>query len=219
MTMIRPPTRRVAATRMPAIAGVLYSTTGLVLLMGIITAETKYPVWRHYSARQEISDLGGTRLPNSIVTQQAATIFDVTMIVAGVLLLVAAWAAWQHYRHGVLLVVSALFGIGALFVGIFPGNTGPHPLFAMVAFVFSALTAVTAFKVTEAPFRWMSLAVGVLSLVALVVGELGDHSVIARSIGTGGIERWVVYPIVLWLPFFGGHLLAESSKATAVCWV
>ena len=93
------------------------------------------------------------------------------------------------------------------------GNTDPHPLVAMVAFLFSALTAITAFKLTGAPFRWMSLAVGLLSLVALVVGELGDHSLPAKSIGTGGIERWVVYPIVLWLPFFGGHLLAESSKA------
>jgi hypothetical protein len=27
--------------------------------MGIITAETKYPIVRHYTTRQEISDLGG----------------------------------------------------------------------------------------------------------------------------------------------------------------
>ncbi len=93
------------------------------------------------------------------------------------------------------------------------GNTDPHPLVAMVAFVFSALTAMTVFKLTDSPFRWMSLAVGVLSLVALVVGELGDHSVPAKSIGLGGIERWLVYPIFLWPPFFGGQLLAESTKA------
>lgn len=97
----------VVVRRMPALAGVLYSPTGLVLLIGIIAAETKYPVWRHYSTRQEISNLGGTRPPHSVVTQPAATIFDITMIVAGVLLLVAAWAAWRPYQHTVLCVVSA----------------------------------------------------------------------------------------------------------------
>ncbi len=107
MTMTKPSafcakrgTVRSAATRrMMALAGVLYSTAGFVVLMGIITAETKYPFWRHYSTRQEISDLGGTRPPHSVVTQPAATIFDVTMMVAGVLLLVAVWAAWRHYQH------------------------------------------------------------------------------------------------------------------------
>ena len=198
--------------RAAALAGICFTSAGLVLLMGIITAETKYPVWRHYSTRQEISDLGATRPPHSIITQPAATIFDVTLILAGVLVLVAAWATWRHYRHGVLLTMSSLFGLGTLLVGVFPGNTGPHPLAAMVAFVFSALTAVTVVKVTAPPFRWMSLGLGVLSLVALVVGELGDDTVIAHSIGIGGIERWVVYPIILWLPFFGGYLLAESHR-------
>ena len=54
----------------------------------IITAETKYPVFRHYTTRQEISDLGCTA-PHSIVTQPSAMIFDTTMIIAGILLL--AW--------------------------------------------------------------------------------------------------------------------------------
>ena len=50
---------------------------------GIITAETKYPVFRHYTTQQEISDLGGTAPPHSIVTQPSAMIFDTTMIIAG----------------------------------------------------------------------------------------------------------------------------------------
>jgi hypothetical membrane protein len=198
--------------RLQALAGVLYSTAGFILLMGILTAEMKYPVWRHYSTRQEISDLGGTDPPHSVITQPSATIFDVTMMVAGVLILVATYFAWRHYQHKVLLVVSGLFGLGALLVGIFPGNTGPHPYVAMLAFVFSGVAAVTAAKVTTAPFRWMSLAVGVISLAALVIGELGENSVIAKSIGLGGVERWMLFPVILWLPFFGGYLLAASSR-------
>jgi hypothetical protein len=55
--------------RLPAAAGILYSSAGLVLLIGIITAETTYPIFRHFTTRQEISDLGGTRPPHGLVTQ------------------------------------------------------------------------------------------------------------------------------------------------------
>jgi hypothetical membrane protein len=198
--------------RLPAVAGILYSSAGFVLLMGIITAETKYPVFRHYTTRQEISDLGGTRPPHGLVTQPAAMIFDATMLIAGVLLLAGAFALWQLYRDRVLTVVSTLFGAGALLVGIFPGDTAPHPFAAMIAFVFSALTAIAVVRVTSAPFRFMSLAVGLLSLAALIAGELGGNSPVVKSIGIGGAERWVVFPIILWLAFFGGHLLASGHR-------
>jgi hypothetical membrane protein len=198
------------------LAGVLYSTAGFVLLMGILTAEMKYPTWRHYSTRQEISDLGGTDPPHSIVTHPSATIFNVTMLVAGVLIIVATWASWRHYQHRVLATASCLFGLGVLLVGVFPGNTGgTHALVAMIAFVFSGVTAVTAFKVTPAPFRWMSLSLGAVSLAFLVIGELGESSFAAKSIGLGGVERWMVYPVILWLPFFGGHLLAGGAREPA----
>ena len=111
--------------RLPAVAGILYSSAGFVLLMGIITAETKYPVFRHYTTRQEISDLGGTRPPHGLVPQASAMIFDTTMLIAGVLLLAGAFALWRLYQNRVLTVVSALFGAGALLVGIFPGQHDP----------------------------------------------------------------------------------------------
>jgi len=100
--------------RLPSVAGVLYSSAGFVLLMGIITAETKYPGFRHYTTRQEISDLGGTRPPHGLVTQPSAMIFDTTMLIAGVLLLAGAFALWRLYRDRVLTVVSTLFGAGTL---------------------------------------------------------------------------------------------------------
>ena len=180
--------------------------------MGIITAETKYPVFRHYTTRQEISDLGGTRPPERLVTQPSAMIFDTIMLIAGVLLLAGAFVLWQLYRDRLLTVAAALFGAGAFLVGIFPGNTTPHWFVALVAFVFSALTAIAAFRVTSAPFRYVSLSVGALSLVALIAGELGKNSFFVKSIGIGGTERWQVFPIILWLAFFGGYLLAPGHR-------
>jgi hypothetical protein len=34
--------------RLAAVAGIIYSSAGFVLLMGIMTAETKYPIFRHF---------------------------------------------------------------------------------------------------------------------------------------------------------------------------
>ena len=198
--------------RLPSVAGVLYSSAGFVLLMGIITAETKYPAFRHYTTRQEISDLGGTKPPQGLVTQPAAMIFDTTMLITGVLLLAGAFVLWRLYRNRLLTVVSTLFGAGAFLVGIFPGNTAPHVYVAMIAFVFAPLTAIAAFRVTSGPFRFMSLFAGLLSLVALIAGELGDNSTFVKSIGIGGTERWQVFPIILWLAFFGGYLLASGHR-------
>jgi hypothetical protein len=82
----------------------------------------------------------------------------------------------------------------------------------MIAFVFSALTAIAVVRVTSAPFRFMSLAVGLLSLAALIAGELGHSSPIVKSIGIGGTERWQVFPMILWLAFFGGYLLASRHR-------
>jgi hypothetical membrane protein len=180
--------------------------------MGIITAETKYPAFRHYTTRQEISDLGGTKQPQGLVTQPSAMIFDTTMLITGVLLLAGAFVLWRLYRNRLLTVVSTLFGAGAFLVGIFPGNTTPHVYVAMIAFVFAPLTAIAAFRVTSGPFRFMSLFAGLLSLVALIAGELGDNSTFVKSIGIGGTERWQVFPIILWLAFFGGYLLASGHR-------
>jgi hypothetical membrane protein len=165
--------------------------------MGIITAETKYPIFRHYTTRQEISDLGGTRPPQGLVTQPSAMIFDTIMLIVGALLLVGAFALWRLYRDRLLAVVSTLFGAGAFLVGVFPGNTTPHPFVALIAFVFAPLTAIVVFRVTSGPFRFISLSMGLLSLVALIVG-------------IGGTERWQVYSIVLWLTVYGGYLLASG---------
>jgi hypothetical membrane protein len=134
------------------------------------------------------------------------------MLITGVLLLAGAFVLWRLYKDRVLAVVSTLFGAGAFLVGVFPGNTTPHPFVALIAFVFAPLTAIAVFRVTAGPFRFMSLFAGLLSLVALIAGELGDNSFFVKSIGIGGTERWQVLPIILWLAFFGGYLLASGHR-------
>ena len=68
----------------------MLSLAGMAILMGIIIAEALYPAAYRTSANT-ISDLGGTRPPDSVVLQPSAAIFDITMIVAGLLIIAGAY--------------------------------------------------------------------------------------------------------------------------------
>ena len=176
--------------------------------MGIVTAEALYPA-TYTTFENEISDLGATRPPNSVILQPSATIFDVTMIVAGFAILAGAWLLWRHVaRHGPVIALGVL-GLGVLGVGVFPGNTGAiHQTLSLVAFSAGGVAALLAARIVTGPFRWITLAVGVISLgVLLSYLVLGDAHPMA-NLGDGGVERWVAYPIVLWIATLGGWFMA-----------
>jgi hypothetical membrane protein len=195
------------------IGGALLVIAGAVILMGIITAEAVYPA-TYSTAANAISDLGGTEPPNSVVLQPSASIFDASMVVTGLLVLVGSWFVHRAFRRRSVTVPIAILGAAALGVGLFPGDTGtPHGLFAMATFISGGVAAITSARVTSAPFRYVSLALGVVPLATLLLymafGEGGPMG----ALGLGGIERWIVYPIVLWVTGFGGYLAGRAGEA------
>lgn len=187
--------------------------SGFIALMGIITAEVLYP---NYSTRQDISDLGSTRPPNPVIHEPSATIFNGTMLVTGALVLVAALFVYRATNRRGFPVVLAIFGFGAFGVGVFPGNVTPwHGLFALLTFFSGGLAVVLSSRVVSRPFSVLCGLFGGISLLflvsvffyGLVIG--GPHPL--ESLGGGGIERWVVYPLVLWTLAFGGYLLGTAD--------
>lgn len=77
------------------LSGILLFLAGSIALMGIITAEAFYPSGTAYTTFQsEISDLGATKPPNSIIYQPSATIFNMAMLFAGLMTLTATF--FQH---------------------------------------------------------------------------------------------------------------------------
>ena len=190
-------------------AGVLLALSGSIILMGIITAEALYP--RAYStAANTISDLGGTRPPEGLVLQPSAAVFDATMLVAGALVVIAAALAHRAVRRWSLTVPLAVFGAGLLGVGFFPGNTTPHPLFAYTAFLGGGIAALLSGRSVTRPMRHICVALGAIALLATVLGTFLLSWGPVAELGEGGIERWIAYPVVLWLASFGGHLTASG---------
>ena len=212
-------TDRLARATDLRVGGALLFVAGATILMAIVTAEALYP-GAFSTAANEISDLGGTRPPDSVIYQPSATIFDVAMMAVGLLVIAGSWFVHRIFGRRSVTIPIAILGIGALGVGLFPGNTGnPHAICALVTFVSGGVAAIAASRVATGPFRYLSILLGAVALGTLFSYLLlGDAGPLA-SLGSGGVERWIVYPIVLWVTAFGGYLAGradgEPKAATA----
>lgn len=189
--------------------GFLFFLAGCIILMGIITAESFYPdKYTYTTSKSMISDLGATEPPNSIITQPSATIFNFSMILTGILVLFATYFLFRFCNDRIAAILTGLLGIGALGVGIFPGNINPqHPIFALTTFISGGLSAIYSYRLIKSPFKYLAVIFGVITLVFLFT-----MSIFMPIMGAGGVERWVAYPIVLWLVGFGAYLLGLGSN-------
>jgi hypothetical membrane protein len=194
------------------IAGVLLSIAGAAILLGFITAEALYP-GIYTTHTNTVSHLGASEPPNSVVLQPSAAIFDITMLVTGAMILAGAWFAYRALRRKAVLIPTALLGVGTLGVGVFPlTHPAPHTLFAFTAFLAGGIAIVLSSRVTTAPFRYLWTALGAIALGATVLALDAFRSWAPMGeLGEGGLERWIVYPIVLWLVAFGSYLMAAPA--------
>jgi hypothetical membrane protein len=193
------------------IAGVLLSLAGAAILMGFITAEALYSgVYTTHT--NTVSHLGASEPPNSVVLQPSAAIFDITMLVTGAMILGGAWFAYRALRRKAVLIPTAILGVGTVGAGIFPlTHPTPHTLFAFTAFLAGGIAVILSSRVTAAPFRYLWLVLGTVALGATVLGVFFLEWAPVAELGEGGIERWIVYPIVLWLVAFGSYLMAMPA--------
>jgi hypothetical membrane protein len=171
----------------------IFMGSGLFLL-GMIIAEARYP---GYSiSANKISDLGVG--PTAIIFNSAA-ILDGLAVAASLLLI------RRHISSRIFLILLGLSGIGILGVGLFPETTAYHihDVFAAIAFIFGGFSAVYSSRLLLTPFRYLSAYLGGLSTAALLLYIIGYH----LGLGPGGMERLVVYPIIIWSMGFGGALM------------
>jgi hypothetical membrane protein len=203
------PVRERAQARYATIGGVLLVVAGAAILMSIITAEALYPA-AYSTHRNTVSDLGAMR-PLNLIRQPSSAIFDWTMVVTGVLVIAAAYFLHRAVSRWGTTVPVALLGAGILGVGIFPGNhPAIHTLFAMLAFAAGSAAAILSWRVQASPLRYVSLLLGTAALLSLVVGIFLLDWAPAARLGEGGVERWVAYPVVVWMVSYGASLASGS---------
>jgi hypothetical membrane protein len=175
---------------------------------------------RTYSLTQNyISDLGNTGCggyAGRYVCSPLYYVFNDSIVVLGVLLLIgavwirSAFPSRPTAKLGLLLLCLA--GVGAIGVGLFPENVDNpvHSASALLAFVGGALAVLLLAAAVGRRSRWpgfftYSLLLGGVSLgswvlVALVSLHVGG---LDSTLGPGGIERLIGFPVLLWGLVFG----------------
>jgi hypothetical membrane protein len=194
------------------IAGALLFLGGLQWLILVIVSETFFP---NYSVKlNDLSDLASTVAPNTSVVQPSAVIFNITMILLGLAVILATFFVHLSYRKYLVTIFLGIFGFACMLVGIFPGDAGNiHGIVSLLAFVFGPLSAIAAFKVENAPLKYISIIMGVAALVPLVTRfGMGDSSPILTALGRGGEERMIAYPVITWVIVFGGSLIGSVQR-------
>jgi hypothetical membrane protein len=199
-------------------AGTLFFTAATQFILCLIIAEATYP---GYSVSVNyISDLG---------VGPSATVFNASVFLLGLLLLAGTYFQRHNPKFKTLNTLLLLMAIGAMGVGIFTKDyTLPHGAVSSAAFFFAGLSAITSSKVLPKPLSQISIALGAMTLTALALftaGMLTSGSLTSTTaydssfymgLGPGGMERIIVYPALMWLAAFGGHLLTkqETQKNT-----
>ena len=184
--------------------GLLLAIGSAQFLVVMMLGEASAPGYSmHENAISDLGTIDETRL-----------VFCASLFAIGLLNVFAGYLYFKVHGDRKLVVVFALGGIGAMGAGLIPldSSLGVHGLFALLAFLFIGLEAILCGRLVEDPLRTISFVTGALGLIFLVVMVLVDSGSIDPdgSIGHGGVERMIAFPVLIWMLVFGGHLMAPS---------
>jgi hypothetical membrane protein len=195
------------------VAGMLFFIAVTQFTLGFTISEALYP---GYSVHDNyISDLGVG--PSSII-------FNSSVFLLGLLSLVATYFLRHSSSFKTVNMLLLLMAIGAMGVGVFTKDfTLAHGAVSSMAFFFGGLSAIASVKVLKKPLSLISIALGAMTLGALALFSSGMitsgsatsteayDSIFYLGLGPGGMERMIVYPLLIWLAGFAGHLVTKRE--------
>jgi hypothetical membrane protein len=175
------------------LAGYLVSLGTMQFLTSMVISEALSPGYSVHS--NYISDLG---------VGATAPIFNSSIIILGALVATAGALLLGAMRRPFTVAVI-LAGVGAIGVGLFPEGSphGLHTIFSLVTFLFGGLAALFSYGAQPRGLGAASAVLGAAALASLVL-YVGQYYM---GLGPGGMERMIVYPVLLWALAFGGYLV------------
>jgi hypothetical membrane protein len=188
------------------VAGALLFVGSSQFVLGLVVAEALYP---GYSiSKNYISDLG---------VGPSAIYFNSSVFLLGLLMMVGAYFLQRAFDYKVLTVLVVLTAIGAMGVGVFTEDFGAiHVVVSLIVFLFGGLSAIFSaicsyvhkFKLLKMPFSVIAVILGLMSL-----GAMGLFATeVYLGLDVGGMERMILYPLLMWGAGFGGYLTAFPEK-------
>ena len=181
-------------------AGFLFLFAGAGIWLLITVCESYYP---GYSVRtQAISDLGAVGSPT-------AGFFDLILLLLAIMWLIGVLKGFNRGR-----TLNLLPAIGLILAAISPENVNGfvHGLGALFIFVGGSIALIYDFLVLDSGYRYFSLLLGVLTGISTIVEVF--YYMFPGAIyllGYGGVERMIVYPLLIWAIGYGGNLLSRTA--------
>ena len=189
------------------VAGLLFVVAVVQYVLAVVISEA---VYSGYSAGQQmLSELGDWSLAGN-----NAAIFNGSALLWGIFLIAGAYFIQQIFKNRVFSSLLAISGVGAVVSAVVSLNISfeVHGMFGMVAFVFGAAAAIMSYRFLKSPLCLVSIILGAVTLLATVLFMLGQgDSAFYLGLGVGGVERFVVLPLLLWMLGFGAYLIGDSS--------
>jgi hypothetical membrane protein len=175
------------------IAGAILFVGALQFVVGLNVAEDLYPGYN--VSMNYISDLGATCNATCNMVQPSSAIFNSSVILLGLLILVVTFFIHRAFQTKPLSILLVLTGIGAIGVGVFFETTLIlNWIFSLIAYLFGVFSAIASYKIEKAPKNCLSAMLGVLTLGALVL-FISGHFLESRNflgLGPRGMERMIV---------------------------
>jgi hypothetical membrane protein len=194
-------------------AGVLFFFAVTQFVLGLTVAEALYPGYN--ISGQYISDLG---------IGPSSAVFNSSVFLLGALILIGVFLLRGFPGFKTLNVTLLLMAVWSMGVGVFTKSVpAVHGAVSLAAFFFAGLSAMASIRVVKMPLSLISAFLGLMTLGALALFSAGMvtsgsltsseafDSAFYLSLGPGGMERMIVYPPLMWLATFGGHLLSRQE--------
>ncbi|MHA2423510.1 MAG: DUF998 domain-containing protein [Candidatus Thorarchaeota archaeon] len=187
-------------------AGTVLFVGAVQWFLGMLLAEALYP---GYSSRIDyVSDLG---------TGPTALIYNASVFLLGLCIVVSAYFLEREYRFRPFSFTLLMTGVGAMGVGVFPGNIQPaHSIATLLALLFGSLSALLSYKIQAKPLSYVSVLLGALALVTAIIffpylGLPTGATDTYLGMAKGSLERWVINPILAWAMGFGASLAGKKE--------
>ena len=181
-------------------AGAALIAVGVVqFVAAMVVVQWVYPGYS--DATNYISDLGNT------ATSPWHVVFNVSIILLGILAFVGVLLAWSGFPAGGTRVVGLLLlllaSIGAIGVGVFPENVNPtvHGVVSLMVFLPGGLALVILGSGLRRGTGWhwlrgISVVLGLVTLVSLAYYVPTQFT--NSTWDPGLVERFIVAPILVW---------------------
>jgi hypothetical membrane protein len=187
-------------------SGLFYILAGVSFIMLVTFLEIIYPGYSVHS--NAISDLLAVGRQTSTIGEPVAFLIAVSWILGGYFL-------YRKSGKNFQLVLNMLPGTGLLLAVLSPENVNVtvHSIGAILAFAAGPVVMILAYRTITTVFRYFSIVLGIFSLAAVVLEFGAYYSILVQqTLGPGGTERLIVYPIIVWLIGYGNYLIGKVDR-------